>query len=213
MTGVILQSIQQLSGINAIMFYAPSIFENFFGSRGGIYGALVLNIVNFFSTFITMATIERFGRVLILFTGGIVMCVALICQAALSAVDENRDEHSQQLGIAIIAMCAIYVVGFAYSWGPVVWVVCAEMFPMRERGKANSLTTFTNWFWTTVVGAVFPIASTASLAGCFGFFAVVVFLSTFFTYFFLPETANRTAPEIDQEYMAHKPEFPRKKWN
>lgn len=212
-TGVLLQSIQQLSGINAIMFYAPIIFEDFFGSKGGIYGALALNVVNFFSTFITMMTIERFGRAFILFTGGIMMFLALVIEAALSAVDANRDEHSQELGIAIIALCAIYVIGFAYSWGPVVWVVCAEVFPIRERGKANSLTSFANWFWTTVVGAVFPIASTASLAGCFGFFAAVVFLAIFFVYFCLPETANRTAPEIDREYAEHKAAFLRKKWN
>jgi hypothetical protein len=81
-------------------------------------------------------------------------------------------------GIGVTFCCALYVIGFAYSWGPVVWVVCAEMFPMRERGKANSLTTFSNWFWTCIVGAVFPIASTASLAGCFGFFAAVVFIAT-----------------------------------
>jgi hypothetical protein len=81
-------------------------------------------------------------------------------------------------GIGVTVFCALYVIGFAYSWGPVVWVVCAEMFPMRERGKANSLTTFSNWFWTCIVGAVFPIASTASLAGCFGFFAAVVFVAT-----------------------------------
>lgn len=81
-------------------------------------------------------------------------------------------------GIGVTVFCALYVIGFAYSWGPVVWVVCAEMFPMRERGKATSLTTFSNWFWTCIVGAVFPIASTASLAGCFGFFAAVVFVAT-----------------------------------
>ena len=58
-TGVALQSIQQLSGINAIMFYAPRIFKHFFGATGGIYGALALNVINFFSTFVTMATIDR----------------------------------------------------------------------------------------------------------------------------------------------------------
>lgn len=145
--GILLQSIQQLSGINAIMFYAPSIFEDFFGSKGGIYGALALNVINFFSTFITMATIEKFGRVLILFSGGILMCFALIVTASLSAVDESYGEgvQNQSLGIGIVVMCALYVIGFAYSWGPVVWVACAEMYPMRERGKANSLTTFSNW--------------------------------------------------------------------
>lgn len=59
LTGVFLQTIQQLSGINAIMFYAPTIFADFFGEKGGIYGALALNVINFFSTFICMATIEK----------------------------------------------------------------------------------------------------------------------------------------------------------
>lgn len=206
--GCMLQTIQQLSGINAIMFYAPIILEDFFGSTGSIYGALALNIVNFFSTFITMATIERFGRVMILFSGAILMCISLIPNAVFTSIEDPSDS----IGIGVIVFCALYVIGFAYSWGPVVWVVCAEMFPMRERGKANSLTTFTNWFWTTIVGALFPIASTASLAGCFGFFAGVVFLATFFVYLYLPETANRTATEIDEEYETHKPSVPRKKW-
>ena len=109
------------------------------------------------------------------------MCVALIPTAVLAGIDESRGEEgtesNQGIGIGITCMCAMYVVGFAYSWGPVVWVVCAEMFPMAERGKATSLTTFSNWFWATIVGAVFPIASSASLAGCFGFFAGVVFIA------------------------------------
>lgn len=216
-TGVLLQTFQQLAGINAIMFYAPNILEDFFGSSGSIYGALALNIVNFLSTFITMFTIERIGRVLILFSGGIVMCAALIPTAVVSAIHDTRkefqsEEELQGLGIGITVLCALYVIGFAYSWGPVVWVVCAEMFPMRERGKANSLTTFANYFWMTIVGAVFPVASTASLAGCFGFFAGVVFIAIFFVYLYLPETANRTSPEIDQEFVTHKAQVPRKKW-
>ena len=88
------------------------------------------------------------GRVLILFSGGIIMCVALILETILAAIDENHQgEPLQSTGIAIICFCAVYVIGFAYSWGPVVWVVCAEMFPMRERGKANSLSTFSVSFF------------------------------------------------------------------
>jgi len=63
------------------------------------------------------------------------MCAALIPTAILAAVDASKEpgtESSQSIGIGITVMCAFYVVGFAYSWGPVVWVVCAEMFPMRE---------------------------------------------------------------------------------
>jgi MFS family permease len=116
------------------------------------------------------------------------------------------------LSLVVIANSPIYLLLCFVLIIPVVWVVCAEMFPMRERGKANSLTTFSNWFWTTIIGALFPIASSYSLAGCFGFFAAVVFIATFFVYFYLPETANRTATEIDEEYVSHKAEFPRKKW-
>merc|ERR1712176_746673 len=205
--GCALQTIQQLSGINAIMFYAPRILEDFFGSTGSIYGALALNIVNFFSTFITIVTVERFGRVMILFSGAILMFISLVPNAILA----NIEDPSNGVGVGVVVFCALYVIGFAYSWGPVVWVVCAEMFPMRERGKANSLTTFSNWFWTTIVGALFPAASTASLTGCFAFFSGIMFVATFFIYLYLPETANRTSPEIDEEFNSHKAKFPRKK--
>merc|ERR1719311_604520 len=86
-TGCALQTIQQLSGINAIMFYAPVIFHKFWGPAGGLYGGLALNVINFFSTFITIATVERWGRVLILFSGAIVMFIALTGCAILNAID------------------------------------------------------------------------------------------------------------------------------
>ena len=114
--GCTLQSIQQLSGINAIMFYAPRILEGFFGATGSIYGALALNVVNFFSTFITIVTIERFGRVMILFSGAIVMFIGLVPNAILSGIDS--DSAGVGIGIGVVAFCALYVIGFAYSWGP-----------------------------------------------------------------------------------------------
>ena len=103
--------------VSLLQFYAPSILEEFFGSKGGIYGALALNIVNFFATFITIATVERFGRVKLLFSGAIVMCLALIPNAVLASV-----EQTQGVGIGVVIFCAVYVIGFAYSWGPIVWV-------------------------------------------------------------------------------------------
>merc|ERR1712003_560871 len=136
-TGCALQTIQQLSGINAIMFYAPVIFHKFWGPAGGIYGSLALNVINFFSTFITIATVERWGRVLILFSGAIVMFIALTACAILNAIDP--DGNSNGIGIGVLLFCAVYV-------------------------------------------------------------------ASFFVYFYLPETANRTATEIDEEYENHKAE-------
>lgn len=190
------------------MFYAPQIIAEFFGDKGGIYGALALNVVNFFSTFITVATVDRFGRVKLLFTGAMVMFIALVPNAILASLDQT-----DTVGVFVVIFCALYVVGFAYSWGPIVWVVCAEMYPLRERGKANGLSTFTNWFWTTVVGAIFPHASAASLSGCFGFFAGVVFVAIFFVYMYLPETKNLNMLEIDEAFKNHKPKRRGRKWD
>jgi len=70
----------------------------------------------------------------------------------------------------------------------------------------------TNWMMTTIIGALFPRAATASLSGCFGFFAVTIFLGTWMVYFFEPETKNRSILEIDQDFANHKPKLYRKQW-
>lgn len=205
--GIGLQTVQQLSGINSIMFYAPSILKTFFGESDAITGTFILNVINFLSTFITIYTVERVGRVKLLVSGGVVMMLALIANAVLSSIDQSRT-----IGYFVIVFAAIFIVGFAYSWGPVVWVVCAEVFPLRARGKATSVTTMFNWAMTTIVGAVFPAASHASLTGCFAFFAIVICLGTVMVYWYMAETAKKTILEIDAAYAKHQPKLIRKTW-
>ena len=207
MLGIGLQSVQQLCGINAIMFYAPTILKDFFGQRESIIATFVLNAINFLSTFITIYAVERYGRVKLLVSGGIIMCLSLIANAVLAGIPQ-----SPAVGYAVVLFSAIFVVGFAYSWGPVVWTVCSEFFPLRARGKATGLTTMSNWIWTTIIGAVFPMASTASLSGCFGFFSGVIFLGIWMVYLLMAETAKKTILEIDEAYANHKPKLLRKKW-
>jgi len=205
--GIGLQGFQQISGINSIMFYAPSILNEFFGEQEAIIGTFALNFVNFFATFIAIYCIERVGRVKLLFSGGIIMMLALVAEAILASV-----EATPAVGYIVTVFAAIFIIGFAYSWGPVVWVVCAEFFPLRARGKATGMTTMTNWIFTTIVGAVFPVAKTASLTGCFAFFSVMITLGTVMVYFYLAETANKNIIEIDEVYAKHKPKLLRKKW-
>lgn len=206
--GIGLQGIQQLSGINAIMFYAPKILETFFSEEAAVYGTFVLNVINFLATFITLWAVDKYGRVILLFSGGIICTCSLIANSILSSVNQT-----ETIGYIVILFSAIFIIGFAYSWGPVVWVVCSEMFPLRARGKATGVTTMTNWLCTTIIGAVFPIASDASLSGCFGFFAFMIFLGTWMVYFLEAETANRSVLEIDEEFKNHKPMAKREKWH
>ena len=205
--GIGLQTTQQMCGINAIMFYAPTILHNFFGSNQAIIGTFVLNFINFISTFITIYVVDKAGRAMLLVIGGIIMMCALIANSILSAATQ-----SDTVGYLVVLFAAIFIVGFAASWGPVVWTVCAEFYPLRERGKATGLTTMTNWFWTTIIGAVFPLASTASLTGCFAFFAGTICLGSLMVYFLMAETARKTILEIDEAYANHKPKLVRKKW-
>ena len=202
--GMSLQLFQQLCGINAIMFYAPDILNTFFTQDQAVVGTFVLNIINFLSTFITVWAVDRFGRVKLLTSGGIIMCAALISNAILSAQTQTI-----AIGYLVVVFSAIFIVGFAYSWGPVVWVVCSEMFPLRHRGKATGLTTSTNWIATTLVGALFPAASTASLSGCFIFFALMIALGVVTVHLFEVETANKTILEIDDAFAKHKPQLRR----
>jgi len=199
--GCALQLGQQLSGINAIMFYAPTIFTNLFNSEVGLYTALGLNVVNFFATFITVFGVDRFGRTLLLVTGGITMCIMLVVVGAMAFLPT-----SDVIGYIIITFTGIFVVSFAYSWGPVVWTVCAEIFPLRSRGKLTGLTTLCNWVATGVVGVAFPPAQRASLGATFMFFAIIILLATMMVYFFLPETANLNILQIDTQFASHKPQ-------
>lgn len=205
--GMGLQTFQQLCGINAIMFYAPTILANFFGESEAITGTFILNGINFLSTFITIYAVEKVGRVKLLLSGGIIMTFALIAMAILSSLDATK-----QIGYIVVTFAGIFIIGFAYSWGPIVWVVCAEIFPLRTRGKATGLTTMSNWTWTTIVGATFPKASTASLSGCFAFFSIVIFAGICTVYFFMAEIAKKNLIEIDEAYENHKPKLIRKKY-
>ena len=203
--GISYQAVQQLCGINAIMFYAPDILNTFFSESQAIAGTFILNGINFASTFITLATVDRIGRVKLLVYGGAMMCFALVGCAIFASLDQTIT-----VGWLVLTFAAIFIVGFAISWGPVVWLLCSEIFPYRTRGKAAGVTTMTNWMCTTLVGAVFPFASSASLSGCFAFFAVIITLGTINTYLFQPETAHKTSIQIDRDYATWKPKL--KRW-
>jgi len=203
--GVGLQMFQQLCGINAVMFYAPDILKVFFTPRVALLGTFGLNTVNFLATFITIYAVDRYGRRRLLLVGGTTMFVALLTLCGLSIAQTSvPSDGSTPLGIAVTAVAAIFVISFAYSWGPVVWVVCSEMFPIRARAKATGLTTASNWIFTTIVGAVFPIAQMASLPACFGFFAFVIGVACVVTKLNLPETANLTILQIDTAFEMHR---------
>lgn len=205
--GVALFAFQQLCGINAVMFYAPDILNTFFTESQAVTGTLVLNIINCLSTFITVFTVDKYGRTKLLTIGGMLMFPMLILCGVFSLMDQTL-----ALGYAVLTAAAFYIIGFAFSWGPVCWILIPEMFPLHTRSKAVSLCVMSNWLFTTIIGALFPVASTASLSACFFFFAVMILAGVLTTYFFQVETAEKTSEEINEAYENHVPALKRKDW-
>jgi SP family sugar:H+ symporter-like MFS transporter len=208
--GASLQFFQQLSGINAIMFFAPAMFNRFFSETVALYGTLAINIVNFLATFITFATVDKLGRVALMVSSGAGMCIAHMVVAVLASMPET-----EAVGIIVISFSCVFVIFFAYGWGPVTWTVCSEIYPQKLRGKAISVSTATNWGFATIVGKLFPIISAPSaldLTGTFALFAIFCFIGTIVMYAYLPETANATLEEIDEIFADHKPKLARAFW-
>jgi len=216
--GIIIQAINQLSGINVFVVFTPIMMAQSFGTHGDLIGGFIMNITNLLVEFGVLLTVERLGRPMLLFVGAECMFVALCMIIWIeSVIDQQRPGPSDV--IMFCFMSFVYQVGFSFSWGPISWVYCAEVFDITTRGRGNGVTTFTNYFLTKMVaigltfhqfnfeGSVFwpPMSS-------LGIYAGVCFAAMPFVYLCLPETANKTSTEIGIEFTNYKLSWIRTKW-
>ncbi|KAL0398675.1 UNVERIFIED_CONTAM: Sugar carrier protein C [Sesamum radiatum] len=128
---------QQLVGINAIIFYAPLLFQTFgFGNNTSLITAVVTGSVNVVATAVSIYCVDKWGRRYLFLEGGIQMLICLIavavCVALKFGVDGNPGEIPEWYAIVVVAFICVYVAGFAWSWGPLGWLVPSEIFPFRN---------------------------------------------------------------------------------
>lgn len=197
--GVAILFLQQMTGINAIMYFAPVIFADFLSTNIALMANLLLMFLNFVSTFITIAYVDTYGRRTLLVWGSFGMAItsAVVCLLSSKLFDYNNDTTVAWL---IVAFCALYVINFAFSWGPVGWIVPAEIFPLDLRGKGMTLSTTANWLCNFAIGRVTPEflrKDVFDLWGTFLFFGACCFAMGFFTLLFVPETKSVTLEQID----------------
>ena len=134
-----LQGLQQLTGVNFIFYYGTSIFQNS-GIKNSFTISLITSIINVCSTFPGLYLVEKWGRRPLLLFGAIGM---FVCQYIVAIV--STTSGSLVANKVLIAFVCIYIFFFACSWGPCAWVVTGELFPLKVRAKAISMTTATNW--------------------------------------------------------------------
>ena len=148
--GILLSVFQQLVGINAVLYYGPQMFDNMgFKGDASFASTVIMGIVMVVFTLIATVTVDKWGRKPLLILGAIIMAVSM------TALGFMFNAGSMALG-ALVVVC-IYIAGFSLSWGPVVWVMLAEIFPNSIRDKAMAIAVAAQWFMNWVVTVTFNI--------------------------------------------------------
>ncbi|KAI1098556.1 general substrate transporter [Jackrogersella minutella] len=190
---------QQWTGVNAILYYAPTIFSKL-GMNGNTTSLLatgVVGIVMFVATVPAVLYIDRVGRKPILIVGAIGMATCHIIIAVIVA--KNADQWATQAaaGWAAVAMVWLFVIHFGYSWGPCSWIIVAEIWPLSSRPYGTSLGASSNWMNNFIVGQVTPIMLNKIGYGTYILFGLLTFMGAGFIWFFVPETKRLTLEEMD----------------
>jgi sugar porter (SP) family MFS transporter len=193
--GVGLAVFQQVTGINTIIYYAPQIFEAAgFGSATTALAATIgIGMVNVLATIVALALVDRAGRRPLLVAGLIGMVSSLLALAAASSMGAAAG----WLGVATVACVGIYIVCFAFSLGPITWIMIAEIFPNRIRARAASLSTAANWLANFVVSLTFPILrESLGSSLTFALYAVFGIAAIGFVLRRVPETRGKSLEQI-----------------
>lgn len=179
----------QLSGINAILYYLTDIFTAAgYTQLSGNLQAVAVGAMNLLSTLVAMTVIDRLGRKTLLLVGavGTAACLAGV------AVIFQTGEHKERLLLLLVA----YIAFFAFSQGAVIWVYLSEIFPNRVRSKGQSLGSGTHWVMNALVSAVFPLFAARSGAVPFYFFAAMMVVQFVVVLLFYPETKGATLESL-----------------
>ncbi|WVZ98427.1 hypothetical protein U9M48_043873 [Paspalum notatum var. saurae] len=188
---VFLQIFQNLTGISAIMFYAPVLLQTLgFSSDASLYSAMITGAVNALSTLVSVYAVDRVGRRMLLLEGGAYM---FLTQAAMAVVfrikvTDEADGIDRAWATMVVAMVCTFVFSFAWSWGPLGWLIPSEIFPLDTRSGGQSVAVCANLLFTFVMGQTFLSMLCRLKYAIFAFFSGCIFLMSLFVFFFLPET-------------------------
>ncbi|KAK8501871.1 hypothetical protein V6N13_023345 [Hibiscus sabdariffa] len=205
---ILIPFFQQLTGINVIMFYAPVLFSTIgFKDDAALMSAVITGVVNVGATVVSIYGVDKWGRRFLFLEGGVQM---LICQAVVAAcigakfgTSGNPGDLPKWYAIVVVLFICIYVAGFAWSWGPLGWLVPSEIFPLEIRSAAQSITVSVNMLFTFLVAQVFLTMLCHLKFGLFLFFAFFVIAMSIFIYYFLPETKSIPIEEMNQVWKSH----------
>lgn len=198
---VALQIFQQLTGINAIMFYAPVLFNTLgFSGDASLYSAVITGAVNVISTVVSIYCVDKVGRRMLLLEAGIQMFFSQVVIAIILGikVTDHSDNMAKGFGILVVVMICTFISSFAWSWGPLGWLIPSETFPMETRSAGQSVTVCVNLLFTFAIAQAFLSMLCHFKYGIFLFFSGWVIVMSVFVLFLLPETKNIPIEEMTE---------------
>jgi MFS family permease len=181
----------QMSGINAIIYYTADIFRMAgAGQASALFQSVIIGFTNLVSTLIAMTMIDRFGRKKLLLIGsvGLTVCLGITAYAFYNGIG----------GGLVLGSLMGYIAFFGFSQGSVIWVFLSEIFPNRVRARGQALGSFVHWFWCAIVSWTFPIIAEHSGGHAFSFFGFMMILQFFMVWKFLPETKGVSLEQIQR---------------
>ena len=203
--GVALAFLQQLTGINAIIYYADKIFAaaGFATPASQSLATLwAIGAVNVVATFVAVAWVDRFGRRPLLLIGSVGMGVSLVVVGAMFELlghGSGKGGGSSVTGTVTLIFLVTFIASFAFSLGPVVWTIINEIYPSHIRGRAVAVATAANWFAAWLVSQFFlSLVNLITEAGTFWLFAGFCAVTYVFVLRFVPETKGRSLEEVER---------------
>ncbi len=187
--GIMLSVFQQAIGINAVLYYAPRIFESAGAEGGGMMQTVIMGIVNILFTVVAIVTVDRFGRKPLLIIGSIGMAVG----AFMVAICDNWGIK----GIIPVLSIIVYAAFFMMSWGPICWVLIAEIFPNTIRGQAVAIAVAFQWIFNYLVSSTFPVLYDFSPMFAYSLYGIVCVIAALFVWRCVPETKGKTLEEMN----------------
>lgn len=209
MLAVAIAAFNQLSGINAILYYSRRIFESAgFGESASLLNSVGLGLVNLIFTMAALTVIDHFGRKKLMIVGSIGYIISLGATAAAfysqSSLVENDAgemvrEISQTGGWIVFLSLLLFIASHAFGQGAVIWVFISEIFPNRVRARGQALGSFTHWIFAAAISQTFPLIAEASGGHIFAFYCVMMVLQLAWVIWIMPETKGVPLEDIQRK--------------
>ena len=191
--GCMLSVFQQIIGINAVLYFAPRIFESM-GVSNNMLFTVIMGVINITFTLVAVFTVEKLGRKPLLITGSLGMAVGALCVALSNVM--TLPALVPVMGIMVYSAC------FMFSWGPICWVYISELFPNTIRSQATAIAVAFQWIFNFIVSSTFVPMYTRSPFFAYALYGVICLVAAVFVWKVVPETKGKTLEEMTALWRA-----------